>query len=71
MGKHIFALILNNRSYTTYYKHGLEDLLRIELLPEERIIKTWEIIEERSSHDDGHCAKDEGTGGSDGVSDGY
>ena len=46
MGKHIFVLILNNRTYTTYYKHGLEDLLRMELLPEERIIKTWIVIEE-------------------------
>ena len=66
MGKHIFALIINNRSYTTYYKHGLEDLLRTELLPEERIIKTWTVIEERSSHD-GYSAEDEGTCGSDGI----
>ena len=71
MGKHIFALILNNRTYSTYYRHGFEELLRIELLPEERIIKTWAVIEERSSHDNGHCAKDEGTRRSDGVSDGH
>ena len=60
MGKHIFALIINNRTYTTYYKHGLEELLRIELLPEERIIKTWTVTddEERSSHD-GHSTNDE------------
>ena len=47
--KHYFFLVLNNRTYESYYKHdyanSISDIVRYRLDSNERIIKWWTVTD--------------------------